>query len=217
VGIVKDVHETGMDEDAPPIVYVPIGQISAPLTKMFVRMLPASVVVQTVGAPTGLAAAVRQAIWAVDRQQPISDVVTMEEIVTRSLGSFRFTMVLMAALALLALLLAAVGIYGVLSFLVNQRSREIGVRMALGATAWNVLRMVVGQGMLSVGIGVAAGLGGAFAFARLLRGLLVGVTAHDPLTFILAPLILTLVALAASCIPARRASLLDPVLALRRD
>jgi ABC-type antimicrobial peptide transport system permease subunit len=126
-------------------------------------------------------------------------------------------MVLMGALAVLALLLAAVGIYGVLSYLVSQRSREIGVRMALGASAWNVLKMVVGQGMLSVAIGLAAGLGLALLAARVLRSQLVGVSAHDPVTFILASLVLSLVALIASSIPARRASLLDPVLALRRD
>jgi predicted permease len=217
VGIVKDVHESGLDQEAPPIVYVPIGQISPQLTAMFVRMLPSSVIVQTASAPTGLTAAVRQQIWAVDAQQPITDVVTMDEIVTRSLGSARFTMVLMGALAFLALILAAVGIYGVLSYLVNQRSREIGVRMALGASGWRVLQMVVGQGMVSVGIGVAAGLGGALLATKLLRSLLVGVSAHDPLTFILAPVILSAVALVASSIPARRASLLDPVLALRRD
>lgn len=217
VGIVKDVHESGLDEDPPPIIYVPIGQISAPFTAMLVRMLPSSVIVQTAGEPAGLTAAARQAIWAVDPQQPISDVVKMDQIVARSVGSFRFTMVLMGALALVALLLAAVGIYGVLSYLVNQRSREIGVRMALGASGRQVLQMVVGQGMASVAIGVAAGLGGAFAFARLLRTFLVGVSAHDPLTFILAPLVLAVVALVASSIPARRASLLDPVLALRRE
>jgi predicted permease len=217
VGIVRDVREGGLDEDPPPIVYVPIGQMSETITGMFARMLPSSVIVQASGAPTSLAPAVRQAIWAVDPQQPITDVVTMDGIVARSLGSARFTMVLMGVLALLALLLAAVGIYGVLSYLVNQRTREIGVRMALGASGRQVLRMVVGQGMAAVALGVAAGLGGAFAFSRLLGSLLVGVSAHDPLTFIAAPLVLALVALVASAIPARRASLLDPVLALRRD
>jgi putative ABC transport system permease protein len=217
VGIVKDVHETGLDDNAPPVIYVPIGQMPAAFTALLVRMLPASVIVQTEGAPTALTTAVRQGIWAVDPQQPISDVVTMDEIVTRSVGSARFTMVLMGALALLALVLAAVGIYGVLSYLVNQRTREIGVRMALGASSGRVMQMVVGQGMVSVGIGVAAGIGGAFLLTRFLRSLLVGVSAHDPLTFILAPLVLATVALVASAIPARRASLLDPVLALRRD
>jgi putative ABC transport system permease protein len=217
VGIVKDVREAGLDDDAPPIIYVPIGQMPAAFTALLVRMLPSSVIVQTAGAPTAVTAAVRQGIWTVDPQQPVSDVATMDEIVERSVGSARFTMVLMGALALLALILAAVGIYGVLSYLVNQRTREIGVRMALGASSARVMQMVVGQGMVSVGIGVAAGIAGAFLFTKLLRSLLVGVSAHDPLTFLLAPLVLATVALVASSIPARRASLLDPVLALRRD
>jgi putative ABC transport system permease protein len=217
VGIVKDVREVGLDEDAPPIIYVPIGQITPGFTAMLVRLLPTTVAVRTDGSPAALTAAVSKEIWAVDPQLPITDVKTMEQIVQTSVGSFRFLMVLMGSLAALALLLAAVGIYGVLSYLVSQRSREIGVRMALGASAWNVLKMVVGQGMLSVAIGLAAGLGLALLAARILRSQLVGVSAHDPVTFILASLVLSLVALIASSIPARRASLLDPVLALRRD
>jgi predicted permease len=217
VGIVKDVRETGLDEDAPPIVYVPVGQMSAGLTQLFVRLLPATVVVRTAGSPTSLSAAVHKEIWAIDPSQPITDVQTMEQIVRTSVGPFRFVMVLMGALAVLALLLAAVGIYGVLSYLVSQRTREIGVRMALGASAWNVLQMVVGQGMVSVAVGLAAGIGLTLLAAQLLRSLLVGVSVHDPATFAAASLVLSLVALIASTIPARRASLLDPVLALRRD
>jgi predicted permease len=217
VGIVKDVRETGLDEDPPPIVYVPAGQMTPGLTSLFIRLLPATVVVQTEGEPGALTAAVRQAIWSVDAQLPISDVKTMEQIVHTSVGNFRFVMVLMGTLAALALLLAAVGIYGVLSYLVSQRTREIGVRMALGASAWKVLQMVVGQGMLSVGIGLAAGLALTFGAAKALSSLLVGVSSHDPATFLVASLVLSLVALVASTIPARRASLLDPVLALRRD
>jgi putative ABC transport system permease protein len=217
VGIVKDVRETGLDEDAPPILYVPMGQVSKPIAALLVRMLPSTVVLRTAGAPTAVAAAARKAVWEVDASLPITDVKSMETIVDDSMGLFRFTSVFLGALALLALVLAAVGIYGVLSYLVGQRTREIGVRMALGATAANVLRMVVRQGMLAVGIGVTAGLAGAFFAARLLRSMLVGVSTHDPLTFLLAPVVLSLVALIASSIPARRASLLDPVLALRRE
>jgi predicted lysophospholipase L1 biosynthesis ABC-type transport system permease subunit len=217
VGIVKDVHESGLDEDPPPIMYVPMGQITPAMTPMFVRLLPISVIVQTEGSPAALTAAIQREIWAVDRQLPVTDIAPMDAIVARSLGLFRFGMVLTGALALLAVVLAAVGIYGVLSYLVGQRTREIGVRMALGATAWNVLQMVVRQGMLSVALGVAAGLGLALLSTRVLRSLLVGVSAHDPLTFIVAPILLATVALVASSIPARRASLLDPVLALRRD
>jgi predicted permease len=217
VGIVKDVYESGLDQDPPPILYVPLGQVAPAVNALLIRMLPVCLVVQTEGDPRTVVSAVRQGVWQVDAQQPITDISRMEEVVQRSLGPSRFTVVLMAASGLVALLLAAVGIYGVLSYLVGQRTREIGVRMALGASAGNVLKMVVGQGMVAVGIGLAAGLGGAFAFARLLRSLLVGVSAHDPVTFLLAPVILTVVALVASTLPARRASQLDPVTALRRD
>jgi predicted permease len=217
VGIVGDVHELGLENEPPAIIYVPIGQMPAPLTASLVRLLPCVVLVQTSGAPASVTAAVRKEVWALDPQQPISDVETLEAIVSRALSAFRFTMVLMGTLAVVALLLAAVGIYGVLSFLVGQRTREIGVRMALGASARNVVQMVVTQGMVSVAVGVAVGLTGAFFFARLLRSLLVGVSAHDPLTFVLAPLLLAVVALVATGIPAHRASRLDPVTALRQE
>ncbi|HEX7186302.1 MAG TPA: ABC transporter permease [Thermoanaerobaculia bacterium] len=216
VGIVKDVREVGLDEAAPAIVYLPIGQVNERLMGMFVRLLPLSVVIQGEGTLAGIPQAARKEIWAADPQQPITDIRTMEEIVDRSLGSYRFNMLLMGALAFVALVLAAVGIYGVLSYLVNQRTREIGIRMALGATGMHVLRMVARQGMTAVSVGVIAGLLGAFAATRALSSLLVGVSTTDPFTFVAAPLVLATVALLASCIPARKASLLDPVLALRK-
>jgi putative ABC transport system permease protein len=217
VGIVKDVREVGLDQEAPPIIYLPIGQIAPPLAVMFVRLLPVSLAVRAQGTQAGLLEAVQKQVWAVDPQQPITDVVTMEQIVARSVGAYRFNMALMGGLALLALVLAAVGIYGVLSYLVHQRTREIGVRMALGATAGHVLRMVVRQGLVAVGIGVVIGLGAAFGLTRLMKSLLVGVSTTDPMTFVLAPLVLAAVALFATSLPARRASHLSPVLALRRD
>lgn len=217
VGIVKDVREVGLDQEAPPILYIPIGQVNPALMTLIVRLLPMSLVVRTEGEVPGLLEAIQRQIWAVDPQQPISGVRTMEEIVARSLGNHRFNMVLMGGLALLALVLAGVGIYGVLSFLVTQRTREIGVRMALGATAGQVLRLVVGQGLVAVGIGVAIGLGLVIAGTRVLASLLVGVSATDPLTFVVAAVVLTAVALLASSIPARRASGLNPLIALRRE
>ena len=221
VGIVKDVRETGLDQEAPPIVYIPAGQAAPPMMTLLVRMLPVSLIVKVEGSPAGLAESLRDAVWAIDPQQPVGEIASLEQIVARSLGSHRFNMLLMGFLALLALILAAVGIYGVLSYLVSQRTREIGVRMALGASARQVLRMVVGQGLTPVLIGVALGLGGAFGLTRLLSGLLVGVSATDLTSFVLAPVVLTAVvltavALLASTIPARRASRMDPLLALRR-
>ncbi|HEV2846254.1 MAG TPA: ADOP family duplicated permease, partial [Thermoanaerobaculia bacterium] len=217
VGIVKDVRETGLDQEAPPILYIPAGQAAPPMMTLLVRMLPVSLILKVEGSPANLAESLRDAVWAIDPQQPVGEIASLEQVVARSLGSHRFNMVLMGVLALLALMLAAVGIYGVLSYLVSQRTREIGVRMALGASARNVLRMVVGQGLTPVLIGVAIGIGGAFGLTRLLSGLLVGVSSTDATSFVLAPVVLTAVALLASTVPARRASRMNPLLALRRD
>lgn len=217
VGIIKDVREVGLDRDPPPIVYIPIGQVNPQLTVLFVRLLPISLAVRIDGNASGLLKSIQREIWAVDPQQPITNVQSMEEIVARSVGNHRFNMVLMSALAFLALVLAGVGIYGVLSYLVTQRTREIGVRMALGATAGQVLGLILRQGLTAVGIGVAIGLGLVLAGTRVLRSLLVGVSATDPLTFLVAAVALTAVALIASSIPARRASAMDPLLALRRE
>jgi putative ABC transport system permease protein len=217
VGVVKDVRETGLDETAPLLVYVPMGQIPAPVAALLVRLIPVSLVVQTGGSPAALTRQIQKQIWAVDPQQPVSAVAPMTDVVDRSLGSRRFSTVLLGSLALLALALSSVGIYGVLSYLVGQRTREIGVRMALGATGRHVQQMVIGQGIVPVLFGVGAGLVGAFALTRLLASLLVGVSATDPATFVLAPAVLTAVALLASAIPAHRASQLDPLAALRAE
>ncbi|HXO21567.1 MAG TPA: ABC transporter permease [Thermoanaerobaculia bacterium] len=217
VGIVKDVREAGLEEAAPEILYVPVGQVPLPVAKIFVRLLPLNLVVRTAVEPASLTTGVEKAIASIDPAQPVNNVLTMEEVVSRSLGLQRFETLLLGVLALVALVLAAVGIYGVLSYLVNQRTREIGVRMALGATSPHVLGLVIRQGIAAVLVGVAVGLAGAFALTRLLASLLVGVSARDPLTFLLAPALLTAVALAASSLPARRASRLDPLVALRQE
>ena len=221
VGVVEDVREVGLGEKIQPVLYVPYTQVPQSLQTMLIRLIPATLIVKAERNPEGLAAQVQKEIWKIDPQQPVNDVRPMEEIVSRSVGAQRFSALLLAILALLALALAAVGIYGVLSYLVNQRSREIGVRMALGASAFDVLGMVVRQGFGSVLVGVGAGLLGAFLLARWLGGrmdvLLGGVSATDPLSFVVAPVLLAAVALLASAIPAHRASHLDPLVALRRD
>lgn len=221
VGVVPDVRENGLEEEAPAIVYIPLEQTPAPVLGMVLRLSPVNLIVKTESEVANLAASVQRQIWTVDAAQPVNDVRLMEEVVSRSLGRQRFAALLLGGLALLALLLAGVGIYGVLSYLVTQRTREIGVRMALGASAHNVLGMVVRQGFLAVLIGVAIGVAGAFALARFLggqiAGLLAGGSATDPVTFVLAPTVLAAVALLASVIPAHRASQMDPLIALRRD
>jgi putative ABC transport system permease protein len=221
VGVVPDVREFGLEEEAPPVVYVPLEQMQANVLGMILRLTPVSLVVKSEREVPNLAVSVRKQIWSVDAAQPVNDVRLMDEIVDRSLGRQRFAAVLVGTLALLTLILAAVGIYGVLSYLVTQRTREIGVRMALGASARNVLGMVVRQGFVSVLIGVAVGIAVAlflaFKLGGQIAGFLAGGSATDPVTFVLAPTLLAAVALLASVIPAHRASQMDPVLALRRD
>ena len=218
VGIVRDVREMGLAEQAPPIAYVPVAQMPDALAAMFIRLLPFNLVAREARARApGLADDVERQIAAVDPQQPVSDVRPMTEVVAHSLGPRRFTALLLGLLSLLALVLAAVGVYGVLSYLVEQRRREIGVRMALGATSRDVLGLVVGQGMSAVAAGIAAGLVGALALTRLLGSLLYGVSADDPWSFVLTPGLLALVAALACAIPARRATRVDPVTVLRGE
>ncbi len=217
VGVLGDVHEEGLDRDPSKVVYLPLAQLPDPMVNMFVGLLPMSLAVRTADASPALAATISRQVWAVDPDQPVTDVKTMDAVRGESLGSRRFATALLALMALLALALASLGIYGVLSYLVGQRTREIGVRLALGATGAQILRLVLRQGMGAVLAGLVAGIAGALAATRLLGGLLYGVTARDPLAFLLAPPLLALVALLASSIPAHRASQLDPLDALRDE
>ncbi|HEY8020207.1 MAG TPA: ADOP family duplicated permease, partial [Thermoanaerobaculia bacterium] len=217
VGVVRDVRELGLDEKAPALLYVPLAQMPVALTRKLVELLPLSLVAKTAMAPAALTPAIEREVWGVDPEQPVADVRTLDVIVERSLGLQRFEVALLGFLAAAALLLAAVGIYGVLSYLVTQRTREIGIRMALGATTGYVQRLVLSSGLSAVGIGVAIGLGGALALSKLLASLLVNTSAHDPFAFGLAAATLAGVALVAGGVPARRASRMDPVRALRQE
>jgi putative ABC transport system permease protein len=167
--------------------------------------------------PLSLAAAVRSEVWAVDKDQPVSNITTMNEILSSSVAKQRFNTLLLGIFAAVALVLAAVGIYGVISYSVTQRTREIGIRMALGATSRDVLGLVVGQGFALVSIGVVTGLVSAFVLTRLMESLLFGVSATDPLTFIAISAVLVAVAMLASYIPARKATKVDPMVALRYE
>jgi putative ABC transport system permease protein len=217
VGIVHDVREMGLDQEAPPIVYVPLGQMPDPMARMFVRLLPLSLAVRSAGALPELPAQLERQVAKVDPEQPLTELGAMDEILSRSLGRRRFTALLLGTLSLLALALAALGIYGVISYLVEQRTREIGIRMALGASPASILRLVVRQAMSAVLVGIAAGLAGALALTRLLGSLIYGIGAHDPLSFVLTPALLALVAVLACAIPAHRAGSVDPLIALRSE
>ncbi|MBN1206295.1 MAG: ABC transporter permease [Myxococcaceae bacterium] len=217
IGVVRDVLEGGLEEEPPAIVYIPLGQMPAPYLTMAVRLVSQSLVVRAAEADELLATAVLREIHAVDAQQPVTDVVSMEEIVSRALGPQRFSTLLLGLMAGLALVLAAVGIYGVLSYLVNQRTQELGVRLALGATPRQVVWLVLRQGMAPVLVGVTLGVAGAFGLTRLLSHLLYEVSTKDPMVFLVAPGGLLAVALVATWLPAYRASRVDPLVALRAE
>jgi putative ABC transport system permease protein len=206
VGVVSDIKHDGLDLPSMPAIYVPY--LQAPDAGM-------TLVVRSAGDPLGLVKAVRDAVHRVDPNQPLARVRTMETVVAESVGPRRFSMSLLSGFAALALFLAAIGVYGVIAYSVTQRTHEIGIRMALGARRGDVLRLVVGQGLRLVGTGVALGLVAAWPLTRMLSGLLFQVSAVDPLTFAGVPLMLAGVAIFACYLPARRASRVDPLTALR--
>jgi len=207
VGIAKDVRQFELNADPKPQMYLPYVQADF--------FAPRDLVVKTDIDPIGMAATVRRAVWDIDKDQPVSNIKTMDEIAAESVARQRFSMLLLAIFAGVALVLAAVGIYGVMSYSVTQRRNEIGIRMALGAQRSDVLKLTVGHSLKLVVAGVAVGLVGAFMLTRLMVSLLFGVGATDPGTFIAISVILVSVALFASYIPARRATKVDPLVALR--
>ena len=197
VGVVGDVHGIGLNEEIRPEVFMPYLQNPT-------RGL--SIAVRTEADPLGMVAAVRSQVQAVDSAQPVANVMTMNQHLAQSVSEPRFNMLLLGVFAVLALVLAAVGIYGVMSYTVAQRTHEIGIRMALGAQQTDVVRLIVRQAMVLTVSGVVIGLVAAFALTRVMESLLFGVSATDPATFALISLILIGVALGACSVPARRAS-----------
>ena len=208
VGIVGNIKAEGFDQPDQPHLYMPILQNAGYAMAVYVR---------THGNPAGLTNALRQQVQSVDPNLPLFGEQTMKDLVSTSLARRRFAMQVVGLFGLLALFLAGIGIYGVMAYSVTQRTREIGIRLALGASAGNILRWLLGQGLRLTLIGVGVGLVGALALTRLLRGLLFGIAPTDVLTYIALTLLLAFVALLACYIPARRATKVDPLEALRYE
>lgn len=214
VGVVRDVRHNGLTGRIKSKFYVPHAQFALSAQTAPRDM---TLVVRTVGEPLSILGPIRSAVRAVDPALPIADVRSMQAVVGASLSTPRLTTGLLSIFAGLALMLAAVGVSGVLAYLVSRRRREIGIRMALGATRASVVRMVVQQGLAWAGAGIASGILAALFLTRLMSGLLYGVAPRDPKTFVTVTLILFGVALAASAIPAMRASKVNPLEVLRSE
>ena len=209
VGVVGDIKPDTLDREAGAQMYVPHAQDAG---WAFMTL-----VIRTAGDPASMAPAVRREVLSMDKDQPIYNVRTMEEVVAQSMGTRRASTLLFTVFAGAALILAAVGIYGVMAYSVTQRTKEIGIRMALGAQAGDVLRLVIRQGMVLTLIGIAVGMAGALGLAKVIASLLFDVPPTDPATFVGIPLLLIFVALIACYLPARRAARLDPTIALAQN
>jgi predicted permease len=216
VGVVGDV-KSDIARTVPPTIFIPSAQTPVGLTRLFGVWFPTHVMVRASGDPAALAGAVRAAIHETDPRVPVGNVRTLDEVLSDSVAFHRFHMLLIAIFAGLALVLAAVGTYGVMSYLVAQRTHELGVRVALGAEPGDVLALVLRRGLALAGGGALLGLLGSAALTRLLASQLYGVRPLDPATFGAVTALLLLVALLACWIPARRAARVDPVVALRSE
>ena len=208
VGVVGNVKHLGLDQEVQPEMYMPIYE--GP--EYFMYLL-----VRTKSNPMALAKVIQNEVAQIDKDQPVANIKTMENVFSESVAPRRFSMLLITLFAAIALVLSSVGIYSVISYSVAQRRHELGIRMALGANARDVLTLVIGQGFKLIVIGTAIGLAGAFILTRLLQSMLFNVSTTDPVVFLGISLTLISVALLASYIPARRAAKVDPMIALRHE
>jgi len=206
IGIINDVRDQNLRESPRPAMY--FSQDQLPYGRRFV-------VVHTAGDPSALTDAVRKEIWSIDKDQPIEFTGTMSQIVSDASAETHFYLAMLGAFAMVALVLTSIGVYGVTSYAVTQRTREIGIRMALGAQSTDVISVVIARGVVLTIVGVVAGLLGSFGLTRLMKGLLFGVTATDPLTFVAVAVAILLIGFLACYLPARRATKVDPMTALR--
>jgi predicted permease len=215
VGVVSDVKQSGLDRPAPPMVFVPIPQMPDKLMAVVRAFTAANFTVRTTVAPKAVTAAVKREIAELDPTLSLSEISSMEEITAVSVAPQRFNVFLFGVFAGLGLLLAAIGLYGVIAYAVEQRTNEIGLRIALGAQARDIVRLILKQGLALTLIGLALGIVVSVALTRLMKSLLFGVGTTDPLTFVVIAMLLTAVALVACWVPARRATRVDPMVALR--
>ena len=209
VGVVNDVRQFGLDVAVKPQMYLTYEQSA--------YFSPRNLVVSTNVEPTSLAPTLRNTVWEIDRDQPVSNIRTMEDVLSESIARQRFSTLLLGVFGVVALVLAAVGVYGVMSYSVAQRTHEMGIRMALGAQEWDVLKLAVGQALKLVVIGVGVGLAASLALTRVMTSLLFGVSSTDPTTFVIISLVLIGAGVLASYVPARRATKVDPMIALHYE
>jgi putative ABC transport system permease protein len=217
VGIVGSVTEAGLGKGKVPVMYVPQSQITDGITKLGASLLPLSWVIRTKADPLSATSGARREFESLDAQLAPSKVLIMNQVIALSTARDNFNVLLLTVFALVALSLAAVGIYGLMSYAVEQRTQEIGIRMALGASRGKIMQMVLGQSMRLAAIGTVLGLAAAFGLTRLLAGFLYGVRSTDPLTYATVVAILAAVAMFAAFVPARRATQVDPMMALRHE
>jgi predicted lysophospholipase L1 biosynthesis ABC-type transport system permease subunit len=208
VGVVGNVRNDGIAHEPAPAVYVLTSVLPRSSMKLFVR---------TASDPLTMAAAVRRTIWEVNPNQPVSDIATIGQVIAETVARPRFFTLLLAGFAALAVVLAALGVYGVIAYSVSRRGPEIGIRMALGARAGDVLKLVIGQGIAPALAGLVVGLGAAVLLTRVLSSQLYGVGAADPATFVCVALLLLAIALLAGFVPAHRAARVDPMTTLRAE
>jgi predicted permease len=217
IGIVADVRDNGLNNDPPPMMLIPEGQVGNGITALENRVLPMTWVIRTKVAPYSLSVDIQRELRAATGGLPSAHIRSMEQVVGESTARTDFNTTLLSIFGGVALLLAAIGIYGLMAYTVQQRTQEIGIRMALGASPKNVRKMVVLQGMRLALIGVVIGVAAALALSRLLTDLIFGVKTKDPVVFISVAVLLTAVSWFATYIPARRASRVDPIVALRYE
>ena len=217
VGIVGDTREQGLRFAPTLTTYVPVAQSPEPITRLVLEKIPLRWVLRTDREPTDLVPAVRQAVLDVDPTQPAADFARMSDVLGRSISPHRFNMLMLTMFSGLALALAAIGVYGLTAYAVAQRTREIGIRVSLGASPTQLVRGLLGQALRLCLVGTALGFAGAIFLGRFLRSLLFGVSATDGLTIVVVIATMTAVVAAATYLPASRASRIDPILALRQE